>query len=452
MSVLLLGSAAYATALIGRFQFDDFHLIVDNPEVASLGAAWSSLPVSLRPLTKLTLALNVSAHGFRPFGFHLVNLALHLCSTLLLYRLVEGIRSWKGSAFPAAWCAAAIFLLHPAQTEAVTYISGRSTGLMTACMLFALWLALRADVARERAAAWRTGSMVAFVAAIAAKESALVFPLLYLIWLLALENRPWRPTLAAVWPYVLMSAACVVAFVWHPRYHGLIVDAATRLPWNETALSHVSAVAALLGVVICPWRVNIDHALPVARSLGDVWPQILILVVALLVGVWSSRQSRVFAGGVIWGLAALLPTQSFLVRQDLIADRMLYLPLVGLSIAMADLMARASAAAPLRAPRPAAMWRAAAVAVSLVLALFTVRRNLQYGSEVALWRDSVEKAPLNARAHHNLGYAYEQAGELEPAVREYRAAIALDPNTAGYRESLKIGLDKIMTADSGSAR
>jgi len=250
----------------------------------------------------------------------------------------------------------------------------------------------------------------------------------------------------------MVTTASVVLLLWHPRYRALIVDAAVRLPWKEGALSHVSAIASLLGVLVFPWRVNIDHALPAAHGLSDVWPQILILAVVLLAGLWCAWQSRVVAGGLMWGIVALLPTQSLLVRQDLISDRMLYLPLVGLSIAAADVAARASAIAAMRSPRSATMCRATMVVVSVVLALFTARRNLQYRSEVALWRDSVEKSPLNARAHHNLGYAYELAGEVEPAVREYRAAVALDPDTAGYRKSLTIGLNKIMNGDGGSGR
>jgi len=72
---------------------------------------------------------------------------------------------------------------------------------MTACLLLALWFAVRADSACSRSSAWRVASVAAFIAALAAKESAVVFPLLYLSWLVASENRPWRAMLVKVWPY-----------------------------------------------------------------------------------------------------------------------------------------------------------------------------------------------------------------------------------------------------------
>lgn len=454
VSLLLLGSAAYATALAGRFQFDDFYLIVNNPEMSGLSTAWRSLPVSLRPLTKLTLALNVSWHGLRPVGFHLVNVAIHLCSGVLLYRIAGSIQGWRSSGFSPAWLATAIFLLHPAQTDAVTYLSGRSTSLMTAWILLALWLALGARLGSRRALARRCAALFAFLAAVLSKETALVYPLLYLTWLVVIEDRPWRQALADAAPYAALSVVVFLGLFVHPRYHTLIVDAASRLPWKDAALSHVAAVVALLGVLVFPWRVNIDHALPTAHSLGDVWPQLCTLVAVILFVAWSARRSRVVLGGALWGFAALLPTQSLLVREDLIADRMLYLPMAGFSLALAGLLAHANAAVLRRWPkvRAAPVGPPIALAIAVILGVSTARRNLLYGSEAALWQDSVAKAPQNARAHHNLGYSYELAGELQPAVREYRIAIALEPDNTRYRDSLRIGLDKLTARDTDAGR
>lgn len=452
VSLLLLGSAAYATALAGRFQFDDFHLIVNNPEMSGVSAAWHALPISLRPLTKLTLALNVSWHGLRPVGFHLVNVGLHLCSGIILFRIAGTIHGWRSSDVSPAWLAAAIFLLHPAQTDAVTYISGRSTTLMTACLLLAHWLALGARPEARHALAWRCASLVAFLAAVLSKETALVYPLLYLTWLVVLEDRPWPRALAGAAPYAALSVVVFVGLLVHPRYHPLIVDAASRLPWQDAALSHAGAVVALLGVLIGPWRVNIDHALPTAHSLDDVWPQVLGLLAVILFVAWSARHSRVVPGGALWGFAALLPTQSVLVREDLIADRMLYLPMAGFALAFVGLLTHVGAAVLRRWPRAGPVGAPIALAMVLTLGVSTASRNLVYGSEAALWQDSVAKAPHNARAHHNLGYAYELAGDLQPAVREYRIAVALEPENARYRDSLSIGLDKLTARDTDAGR
>ncbi len=442
VSLLLLGLAAYATSFAGRFQFDDFYLIVNNAELAGLAAAWRSLFISLRPLTKLTLALNVSWHGLQPFGFHLVNLALHLFSGVLVYRIAMTVESPGASGFRPSWLATAIFLLHPAQTEAVTYISGRSTSLMTACLLLAHWLALRAEQP-SRALLWRCASLSAFVAAVLAKEAALIYPLLYVIWLTVLEGRSWRQAMTRTAPYAALSSVLFLGLLVHPRYHALLLEAAHRLPWTEAVLSQARAVVALLGILVFPWRVAIDHALPVVHSLREAWLHLCILLAVVLLAVRGSRHSRTFGCGVLWGFAALLPTQSLLVRQDLTADRLLYLPMVGFSLAGADLLARLCAEGQRRLPKAIALWPITLLAVSLALGVATARRNLLYRSEIALWKDSVAKAPHNARAHHNLGYAYELEGDFPAAVGEYRVALTLQPENERYQRSLEIGLRKI---------
>ena len=125
---VLAALAAYANALPASFQFDDYNVIVDNPAVHGLAAWWASMP-GIRPLLKLSYALNWAA-GPGPFGFHLVNLACHALNTVMVYllavlwlpRLAPDLRP----VVPAACTAALVFALHPAQTEAVTYVAGRS--------------------------------------------------------------------------------------------------------------------------------------------------------------------------------------------------------------------------------------------------------------------------------------------------------------------------------------
>lgn len=440
--LLLLGLAAYLPAFAGRFQFDDFYLIVQSPTLGSWSAAWHSLPESLRPLTKLTLALNLAWHGLHPLGFHIVNVAIHLGAGVLLYRLLTRIPDVTGSTTPGgravAWLATAVFLLHPAQTDAVTYISGRSTSLMTACLLLSLSLALQTSPTARLDFVRRGAALTTFLAAVLAKEVALVYPVLYVIWLLAVERDTARKALIRAAPYAALSLALLVSAWLHPRYHAMVAESALRLPWPRAGLSQVRAVVELLGVMVFPWRVNIDHNLPAAQSVRDVWPHLVVLVGVCVATARIWRLAPLVAGGVLWGFAALLPTYSLLVRDGLMADRHLYLSMVGFSLAGAAGLARAWATLERALPRVAAAWPAVALTIAVALGLGTAQRNRLYRSEVALWRDSVAKAPENARAHHNLGYAYELAGHPEDAVREYRAAIALEPDNGRYWRSLDI--------------
>jgi hypothetical protein len=140
---------------------------------------------------------------------------------------------------------------------------------------------------------------------------------------------------------------------------------------------------------------------------------------AIAAGLRSATVSA--AVGSVWIVAALLPTGLLVVRSDPVADRLLYLPMVGIALAASGAVLSAMG----RVPR--AVVAASGAIVLLALAALTSARNVQYRSEVAIWEDAVRKAPRNARARVNLAYAYELSDELDAAEREYKQASRLSP-------------------------
>src|SRR6185503_19414034 len=119
---------SYFNALGGVFQFDDYNVIVKNPDVHSL-AAWRDSMPGIRALLKVSYALNWAIDA-RPFGFHLFNVLVHAINTVLVLRLLLALRKESVGPDFAALVGAMLFALHPVQTEAVTYVSGRSVSLM----------------------------------------------------------------------------------------------------------------------------------------------------------------------------------------------------------------------------------------------------------------------------------------------------------------------------------
>ena len=194
--------AAYANSLAGAFQFDDYNVIVESAGVHSFAAWWQSMP-GIRPLLKLSYAANWALDE-RAVGFSAVNLVVHAANTLLvlhlLRRLAPRLGVAAGAASSTAFIAALIFALHPAQTEAVTYISGRSVSLMALFAFASMWAWLRAEDG-VRPAAWRFASAALFAAALAVKENAWILPLAYALWEALCETSRkdfgWRAWLAA---------------------------------------------------------------------------------------------------------------------------------------------------------------------------------------------------------------------------------------------------------------
>jgi len=453
---LLLGLtlAAYANSFAGAFLFDDYAVVLGDPRLQSVEAFRAGAGTAIRLATKATFLVDRWFYGDRPAGYHALNLLLHLVSGLLVYRILTHPSLQRPAGAPAgetrqqiAFWTTALFLLHPIATETVTYVSGRPTGLMTASYLAAFLLFLEARIA-ERGSARQVIAVASAAGCLAlsllAKEVAVVFPALLVLYE-AVWRRPERPTLrrALVRIHAPLSAIVILflAFAaFHQRYAFLLHYSLTLRGWYENVLTQANTVAYAITLFVRPWHLNFDHDLPVYTSIfqGPTLFSIAALAGLLVVAVALARRTPLFSFGILWFFLHLLPTNSVLARYDLLSERNLYLPSIGLYLAAISaglgctrwLSARLwPAGVPglrvARLSRVVAWLTGAALVVGLVGA--TVGRNALYADPVAFWSDAVGKSPRKARPHTNLGHAWFLAGDLDKAIGEFRLALALDP-------------------------
>lgn len=412
---LLLAAAAFAAYLPsfgGAFQFDDYNVIVHYPTVHAWDALFERAGGGVRALLKATYTLNWTLGGGSPFGFHMVNVALHALNAVLLFLI--GKRLFPQHA-GAALAAALLFALHPAQTEAVTYISGRSTSLMAALYLASLLLYLRGS--------WL--SVVPFVLALGVKETAVTLPAaLVLVELARAERAPWRLQLPH-W-IVLGAGALVVLLV--PRYFELVAYGFSQRGPLENLLAQVGGISYLLARLVTLRGYNIDPGLPASVQWDALFVlQALCIFSLLTAGLLMLRRRPWLGFGILWFFLQLAPTNSIVPRLDVANDRQLYLAGWGLFLA-------ASIEVSLILERRYALALGAGAA--LLFAVSSVSRQLDYRDEVTLWEASVRENPANARARNNLGYAYYLAGRKAEARREIEAAARIDPAYQKARANL----------------
>jgi len=446
VALLLSGLLVYLPALWGVFVFDDYPWILYNPGLdVSTFDLWQR-----RPVTLLTFAANLYFAGPNPAAFHIVNIALHLANGALVYILI-GRTVPRSITTPAiAALGAAIFLLHPAQAGAVSYISGRATSLMTLWLLIGHLAALRGlDRPARR---WSVISAAAFVLAVGSKETALVYPAIWIGWLVFGRGLPLLRSARLAIPHMLAAALLLGGMAVHPGYRSLLAEAAAsgqlavtpagqveqRLgmgfcfndgrPREDSCIARrVESIAGLSRFFFLPWTISID---PGRRTAG-VADLLAVVLVTVAAGTALCVRPGALSAGVAWLVAALLPTSILLVRSDPVADRLLYLPMAGIALIIAAIAARAGKGA----MRPAAL--VCIGSVLLCLALLTLQRNVQYQSEIALWQDAVTKNADNPRAHVNLAYAYELQGEFDRATSEYHVALSLRPGLRWAEQGLR---------------
>lgn len=417
-------AAAYATAFRATFHFDDLHTVVANADVHSWSAWAASLP-AMRALTKASYVAS-RALSAAPWSFVLLGAALHAaCAWLVLAlgrRWLAGLGA-PASALPAAFAAALVFALHPAQTEAVTYASGRSV-VLAACLYLAALLAY--ERARGGAPAMHAVSLAAFALALAARETAWTLPFA-IVLLEAARAQPWREALRRAAPHAAVLVAALAAMGLSPTYRRLLRESlATRGPL-ENLYAQVEGIAYLVTHPLLTLRVNFDPdvAVPPVPDAGW-WLAAAALAATIAAGFASLRRAPWLGVALLWFLLHLAPTNGPIARYDLVNDRQLYLALIGPALALGVVLARVARA-----------WRAAALTVvAVVLGVATALRNLDYASDLALWQATVRASPAKSRAWNNLGWAHQQSGDAAQARAAYARALALDPANFRARANL----------------
>ncbi len=457
--ILLVGFGVYYNSLSNPFVFDDLDFIVDNPDIRSLWPpAWAhpnDLPhasLNGRPLISLSLALNFAVGELQVYGYRLVNLAVHLATTLALLGLLRHLlkQDWARCRF-GAWTPylapgiAVLWMVHPLHTECVNYISQRSESIMGFNFLMTFYCLLRASETNRLG--WYAGAVLFCALGMMSKEVMATVPLLAILFDRTFVAGSFRDALQRRWGLYLGLGAgwlLLVRQLWSDPHIGMIGFSSIR-PW-EYALNQCDVLGRYVRLVFWPDRLLLDYGPPVPLSLADVAPQ-AVLVLALLLAVVAALKHwpRVgFAGA--WFLIILAPTSSFLpILTEAGAERRLYLPSASL-IALAFLLVVAlfrrgdilETGKRWKAGAGGLLWAIAFGA----LAFKTVERNREYSSALAIWQTVVDRSPGNHRGHNNLGVQLGAAGHIDRSIEHYRAALRIYP---GYVDA-RINLGNALTA------
>jgi Flp pilus assembly protein TadD len=436
---------AYAPAMSGPFLFDDTFLPFAVSGLAQQPlAGWLH---SQRPLLMATYWLSAQLSPDDTWWFHFINVAIHTIASGLAFLIVRRLLEWaaveKAKRNLLAGVAAALFLLHPAQTEAVAYLAGRSESLsmMLAFLAFTVFL-----YRRQAAATWGTAAAVfaLFGAALGAKEQTIALPALFLLtdyWWNDFSFRGIR----ANWKVYAPMAAAGLAGVWF--FRGLITNAATagfglkEFTWYQYFFTQCRALWVYIGLFLFPARLSADWDFAISRTVLDKGAVVgLVALVGVAAAAWHWRRRFPLACyGYFVFLVLMAPTSSVLPIKDPIAERRLYFAILGLLLILVDALAR------LRVERK----HLAAGAVVLVLAATaaTHARAEVWSNAELLWKDTVAKSPDKWRPHSQLAYAYFEEQRYDLAVAEYRKAAALDPLDADLLVDFGLAYDGLNRTD-----
>jgi tetratricopeptide (TPR) repeat protein len=483
VGIVLAALAVYSNSFSGPFIFDDWPAITQNLTIRHF---WSALsPPSYgggvigRPLVNLSLALNYAVGGLQVWGYHAVNLAIHILAGLTLFGIVrrtllrpsfakamEGGQGYGGQALqpmlskrfgeaslPLAFIVALLWTVHPLQTESVTSVIQRTESLMGLFYFLTLYCFIRgAEAGKSRAESqesrdtpasgsglstlssrlWLSASVISCLLGMATKEVMVSAPLMVLLYdrtfLAGTFREAWRRR--GGWYLGLFGTWSLLGYlvVHMGGTRGEAADfGVSTTPWTY-ALTQCRAIILYLGLAVWPHPLVFDYGIDVVQHVAAVAPQALVLTLLVAGTILMLRYWPALGFVGMWFFAILAPSSSVvpLVGQTMAEHRM-YLPLAAvITLLVLGLYAWLGR-------RSLIIFAAAAAG----LGWLTIQRNKDYRSDLAIWSDTVAKRPENARAYNNLGGALAGTpGHRSEAISAFQKALQIQPNYAGAHSNL----------------
>ena len=436
------GTLAYANSFFGVFVFDDRLEIVKNPALAQLWppgkAMFGGKMMPARPLPYYTFAVNYALHGTSVGGYHAVNLAIHLAAGLVLWGIIRRTLGmprvpprYRRAANGLALAAALLWLLHPLQTESVTYIYQRMESLMGLFYLLTLYCFVRsADSRRPRL--WLEAAVLCCAAGMGSKEVMVTAPLLVLWYDRVFVAAGWRELFRRRWPfYAALAATWIVVFAVMRCQADLYRETdAASMPWTpwQYALNQPIVIWHYLRLTFFPRGLCLHYHWPGAATFAEMIGPGLSLLVLLAATAWCMvrRPALGFVAGSFF--LVLSVTSSVVPVFDMIFEHRMYLSLAAVATLVVlggyDLL-NFLVPLPPGSLRRFCLHAAPTVLAATALAATTYQRNCAYASLVDMWQDVAAKCPQNEIAAKSLGIGFVEQHRFEESIAAFRRALVL---------------------------
>lgn len=455
----------YANGLNTPFQSDDERHVILNPNIDNPAFYLDSKYITYRHINNLTFALNYQWGQQNPFGYHLFNLLIHICTVTLVFFItsitIKNSTEWGGqAALIIAAITALLFGLHPIHTETITYISGRPGGLAALFFFFSLLMFLLGGLNKKKIPSffYFTLAFATFFIAVLSKEVAVTLPVIWLFYDICLmKGENWKPFRARLGFYALFPILAILAYLRSPFAFTAMGDLLKKINFSLVWIQ-LDILKHPLKLFLFPFNLTFEYDFKTQVMWGSLMISLILLAVVLFLVIKKFYlKSAILSFSALWFLITLTPTNSVMPRTHLFSERNLYVPYFGLSLFFAVVLY-------LVFFKEKKNW----IGVSLILAIglgfssLVVKRNQVYASPSSLWADTFKKTPqklsvgktlsihylmeekypdalktLNALlkinpglydVHQNMGLAYKHLGDMSNAEKKFKDAIQINFN------------------------
>ena len=436
--ICVCGVIIYFATVHSPFIYDDAHAIEDNPYIKNLSKFQQMVGVQNifnRSILLFTFSVNHAIGQLDVFGYHLINLMLHLCVGIMLYFLTMELLTIENPALTQTFqrlplAVSLIHILNPINVESVTYLSSRSSVLVTLFYLSSFYLFIRFVNSKEKKKKWKNIHypiviFFLFYLGLGTKEIIVTLPIIAVLYLWVHSStknfHKFLPELAVIlipliiyllYRYVQMGNLLVIK----TDPYSYMIDRSLYI------LTQIKVVISYYFVkLIFPINLNFEPDIRLVSGFLDwEWVVSLIIGVCIAIGIFYQK-SILLKCAFIWALITILPTSSIIPLKQIATEHRIYLPGLGINMGLGILFLRGVSHRKLIPPT---------LFIFLVIyGLLAMKRSLDYRSEINLWQDTVRKSPYKSMVHNNMGTAYLSKERLKEARKSFEVSSALSPSS-----------------------
>lgn len=460
--ICFMGLIAFSGTLHSPFHYDDVHAIVENPHIKDLSKFQEKVGIQNifnRSVLLLSFAINQHFGEFEVFGYHLVNILIHILTSILWFFLIKEfllIESIKKISFKKnlPLICSSIHLLNPLNIQAVTYISSRSSLLATFFYVLAFYILvhikkpIKGIISKVNFLILVFFFLIILFLGFATKEIVASFPLMAIVYIWLSTAKQNRKSLVPQIASILFILIGFLAYRYLQQGNLFSLKADPTSEETHRLLYLLSQIRVVVGYyflkLLAPFSLNFEPDIILYKSWFH-WDWFISLLVLLSAGVAVFKQNSILIKfGAAWLCITLLPTSSFIPLKQLATEHRAYLPSLGFSLILGCIFLNIK----IQRFMPQILF----IIFLLLISLLTLNRSLDFRSEISLWEDTSKKSPHKALVQNNLATAYMGANQLEKATVALNKALSINPlqieshvnlgHIASRKKNWKVAIEK----------
>jgi tetratricopeptide (TPR) repeat protein len=439
IGILIIGYIAYSNTLKVPFYFDDYDSIVDNPLIKNIDN-YLKIPAFAnfndRFISYLTIALNYHFHQFEVFGYHMVNIVIHLINTLLvillsIFTLSTPVMKDKfdiNNRRVFSLFVGLIFIVHPIQIQAVTYIIQRMSSLSALFYLLTLLLYVKGrmvtlDTDKRSikkiffASFFFITSLIGLILGIWSKQTVASFPLAVVIYeIIFLREKNNKINLKIILSVLFFYALLVAYYVIN---YGLPIET-DEISRSEYLFTQLEVMVIYIRYLFLPFGQNIDHDHQIVNSLFNfsTLASFFFLIALLGIAIMFIKRVPIVSFSIFWFFLSLSIESSIIPIRDLMVEHRLYLPVFGFALSVVFL---------LHEYIKNIKYRYLIFSlIALSLSISTYMRNNLWNNPVEMWSDAIKKSPDKVRPYFARGSVFLHSGQFDNCILDMQKVIMID--------------------------